>query len=1025
MKRIGLLVFYDKDGIVDDYLTYFLDHFISFLDDFLIVCNGSVKNSGFIKLQKYTSKIYFRLNRGFDGGAYKEIIGQNLDHIKEFDELILLNDTFFGPFYPLSDMFGKMDSLDIDFWGITRHPKTPTYAEHLQSYFLAIRSRILRSQDFIDFWEGMQSTDNFDAAVANFEVHFTEFFSQKGYCWKSYVDSTRYDSQYDLNLNYNQNYYKTADLIQYYHDPFLKKKDFSLNSEGRVNLISALGFVKNSTNYDVNLIWKTLLRKYNLYDLYESLNLNCIFQENQACVNEKNYSKAAVVILVTADEHFLSIREYMRKIPSEIKIYLYLNNGNRGEELVEQIKADTQIDTAQVSFCKNIEEGKEIWNILAAAGEDNQYICFVHDDVIRSSEAHTFVCDESFNALWENCLASPAYIANIIEYFEQNDSLGILASPFLFHTFYSYTNPIGWHQRFDNYKSIADLWKITSNLDEYKPPRFYASTFWCRNKLWKQLMEALSRMKDSFSFFDLKEMDVLAVLFPYLTQSMGYYTMNLYTDKYASMALAQRERQIREQQESQGDIRSHYEEVLNANRQEYEEYIKQLSESKNSEIQRLSNVQRAYKDIVINQMKTFFENNEEVYIYGTGIIGNRVFELIHQLEFFGIRGFVVTEKKQGQDDFRGHRIYSLDEITNTQAGMILAVNQTNLQEILPKLKKRGFRHFYCYAFVGKLDPALTELEEFNHQITELNAAVDFRNKLIQKKDHEIYVKSLALEAAPFEYGESKIKIFPAENLLEKLINERLSLSRFGDGEFALIQNEERPWFQRTNETLGERLDEVLNSDRQDLLVAIPDIFGSLKQFKEGDRTNIRHFLSGGERERILKLLDSNKTYYDAYVSRPYLMYQDKKHGERIFNLFKRLWKGRDILLVEGKFMRTGVRNDLFAGANSLRRILCPAENAFDYYEEIEETVLKYGGKSDLILIGLGPTATVLSYDISAKGYQAIDVGQIDNEYEWFLMQAEERMPILGKAVPELQNEHEAGECVDSMYESQIIARIGC
>ena len=50
----------------------------------------------------------------------------------------------------------------------------------------------------------------------------------------------------------------------------------------------------------------------------------------------------------------------------------------------------------------------------------------------------------------------------------------------------------------------------------------------------------------------------------------------------------------------------------------------------------------------------------------------------------------------------------------------------------------------------------------------------------------------------------------------------------------------------------------------------------------------------------------------------------------------------------------------------------------------------------MILITLGPTATILAYDLAMQGYQAIDLGQVDNEYEWFLRHATERIVIEGK-----------------------------
>ena len=53
-------------------------------------------------------------------------------------------------------------------------------------------------------------------------------------------------------------------------------------------------------------------------------------------------------------------------------------------------------------------------------------------------------------------------------------------------------------------------------------------------------------------------------------------------------------------------------------------------------------------------------------------------------------------------------------------------------------------------------------------------------------------------------------------------------------------------------------------------------------------------------------------------------------------------------------------------------------------------------KNKLILIALGPTATVLSYDLNKLGYQAIDIGHADIEYEWYLRKAKKKIPIKNK-----------------------------
>ena len=78
-------------------------------------------------------------------------------------------------------------------------------------------------------------------------------------------------------------------------------------------------------------------------------------------------------------------------------------------------------------------------------------------------------------------------------------------------------------------------------------------------------------------------------------------------------------------------------------------------------------------------------------------------------------------------------------------------------------------------------------------------------------------------------------------------------------------------------------------------------------------------------------------------------------------------------------------------------------------------------------MALGPTATVLAAELSQLDMQALDIGNIDIEYEWYLRGAKERIPIPGKYTNEAKNGigRIASDCRDEKYLSQIVARVGC
>lgn len=80
-------------------------------------------------------------------------------------------------------------------------------------------------------------------------------------------------------------------------------------------------------------------------------------------------------------------------------------------------------------------------------------------------------------------------------------------------------------------------------------------------------------------------------------------------------------------------------------------------------------------------------------------------------------------------------------------------------------------------------------------------------------------------------------------------------------------------------------------------------------------------------------------------------------------------------------------------------------------------------KNSLVCISLGPTATVLAYDLAQRGYQALDIGQLDNEYEWYLRDVRERISIPGKLVAEVSEKQSFVMVDERKYLNQVIAKV--
>lgn len=317
--------------------------------------------------------------------------------------------------------------------------------------------------------------------------------------------------------------------------------------------------------------------------------------------------------------------------------------------------------------------------------------------------------------------------------------------------------------------------------------------------------------------------------------------------------------------------------------------------------------------------------------------------------------------------------------------------------------------------VGELQTMLSNLTNaYKQQIAQLSTNQYAMNLSVDNLKYEVLATQDKLQLPTIRSGQEAI---------DKIISERKSMARFGDGEFAVIAGVNRQKFQHADAELARRLMEVLHMENEEVLLGIPDIYGDLSKYNTECRYNIRAYLTEEVRKQNYDLLDMDRTYYDAYVTRPYASYLDNNTDapKQRFDALKKIWQGRNLVIVEGEKSRLGIGNDLFAGAKSIVRILGPAEHAFDRYEELLAETKKQG-KDKLVLVALGPTATVLAYDLAIEGYQALDIGHVDIEYEWFLAGKGRKTEVKTKYNNEVAGGDQVEDIHDAEYESQIIAR---
>lgn len=291
-KRLCIYATYDKHGNIEEYVEYCLEQISKVVSNLFVVSNSGLNRNAREKLYM-ANRIYERSDEGYDMGGFAHVICDLLEknELWQYDELILLNDSIFGPFYSLADMFSKMDKNEmLDFWGITKRGISDfdggeyIYPEHIQLYFYVVRKRMLQSEEFASYWNTIsEKVTDFRSAIINYEFAFTQYFKERGYKWDVYCHVEAYDTD-QIRLNLSPYHYASYELIKEKKCPFMKRKmctgDFvSAEYCDKSNIRKAMAYIDKHTEYDIDLIWKHILKSYHMEDILEGLQLYQVLEE--------------------------------------------------------------------------------------------------------------------------------------------------------------------------------------------------------------------------------------------------------------------------------------------------------------------------------------------------------------------------------------------------------------------------------------------------------------------------------------------------------------------------------------------------------------------------------------------------------------------------------------------------------------------------------------------------------------------------------------------------------------------------
>lgn len=550
-QRLGIYCFYDKYGHAASFIKTFLDDLMDNLDDLVVVVNGQLSDQARQLFSEYTKTIIVRENKGLDVAAYKQaILTLGWEKLESYDEVICLNDTVMGPVYPFREMFACMDRKDVDFWGITAYAGETVDKEqiptHLQAYWHAYRRSLVSSPAFHEYWETMPLWKDYAEVTRKHEMTFTKHFADLGFTWASYIDWRKYQGYSSYPL-----LYMPMQIVRDDRCPIFKRRSFFVDYSAYFDqtagqpALDLYEYLRDHTDYDVDMIWDAILPSYNIDDIRKAMHLDYVLPSQAINPQTHDRPRSAFIYHV----YFMDLLEdtchYIASLPEETDLYI-----TSTEDKIPQIREYMQQHgiSHQATFIPVINRGRDVSALLVAAcpvvlSGKYDVIGFAHDKKSSQNQENGHHGTESQGfayKLMENTLGSEAYVKNILTLFAENPRLGQVTPPPPYHALYfAHTIPHDWGANYEITKELLeDRLGIHVPLSPTKPTASaMGSCYWFRVEALKPLFEYGWKYEDFLPEGQMGEDGTISHAIErangYICQSRGYYPAWVLSDRYA------------------------------------------------------------------------------------------------------------------------------------------------------------------------------------------------------------------------------------------------------------------------------------------------------------------------------------------------------------------------------------------------------------------------------------------------------------------------------------------------------------
>ena len=473
-RRLVVYVVYDRRGGVDDYVVHALAGLREHASRILVMVNGKLTKEGRARLEPVSDEVLVRENVGFDIWAHKEALDHVGAALSEFDEVVLTNDTWFGPVRPYGPVFERMDALEIDFWGMTDHARevpNPFTGKgvlpyHLQSFWIAVRRSMFTSERWTRYWRDLPEMPSYNDAVLKHETVFTETFVRNGFRSAVAFASDDYPTDHPALFN--------PTLLLDDGCPLLKRRPF-FHWPPFLDRHAVIGraIIDNveTHGYPVGLILDNLARTVPAKVINTNLAMLDILPRTTVTAPEDpSVLRVLIVIHASAADSAADLISRLGWFPAPVDAIVTTSDASIVPALEEQLAAQAaRVGETEVRLVPS-DMGRDMSAFLIGCRkelESGRYDVFVKmHDRLPTKRGRT-VAEYFHRYFRDNLLASPEYIANLLALFVREPGLGVVLPPPI-QTGYAVTGE-GWSWYRGRGHEVAEDLGIRVPLDGVTP----------------------------------------------------------------------------------------------------------------------------------------------------------------------------------------------------------------------------------------------------------------------------------------------------------------------------------------------------------------------------------------------------------------------------------------------------------------------------------------------------------------------------------------------------------------------------